>query len=156
MDSKRIFDPRTMCPPPPPDTLHLTFNLDWTNYQVHRIDDYSPIVIILSGTIISDAGNIWNLIAAPTLPGQDPILYFMEDTFGRTGAGYGSNISLNWEIAVDGGPFNPMSISPGSVLSTAFPPGSHAFQVRITGIPQYHQGDGYYHLQLEQNLVPQL
>ena len=155
VDSKRTAMPGTMCPPPQ-DTLHMEFNLEWTNYQVHRSDDYDPIQVILSGTINSDAGNVWNLNAASHLPGQDPNLYFIEDTFGRPGPAYGSDITLNWEISIDGGAFAPMALGPNNTLTTIFPPGIHNFQVRITGIPQYHESDGYYQLQLEQTLVPQL
>jgi hypothetical protein len=63
---------------------------------------------------------------------------------------------VTWEIALDGGAFQPMQIESGNIITTIFPQGAHTFQVRITGLPQYHQDDGYYHLQLTQNLMPQL
>ena len=154
-DTHRVPLPSTECPQPS-DTFHMEVNLDWTNHKIHRLDDHSPIQVLLSGTINSDLGNIWNLVAASHLPGQDPNLYFIEDSFGRPGSTYGSDISLTWEISVDGGVFSPMTVGPNNMLSTVFPPGQHTFQVRITGIPQYHQEDGYYQLQLEQMMVPQL
>lgn len=83
-----------------------------------------------------------------------PFLYFVEDIFGRPAQGV--DVPLSWEIALDGGSFNPMTILPDNSLSVIFPPGHHTFQVRTTGVPQYHQEDGYYQLQLEQCLTPQL
>lgn len=49
-----------------------------------------------------------------------------------------------------------MTMQPDNSISTVFPPGAHTFQVRITGVPQNHQNDGYFRLQLEQCLVPEM
>ena len=132
------------------------FSLAWTKCQVHRSGDYSPIQLTLNGTIDASSPNLWRLTAILPQPNAPLLLYFVEDIFGNTGPAYGSNIPLTWEIALDGGPFAPMTLLPDNTLTATFPPGPHTFQVRITGTPVYHQADGYYHLQLTQCLVPQL
>jgi len=134
----------------------MQFTLDWTNCQMHRTDDYLPIVITLPGTINASGPLLWNLTSAQPQVNSPPILYFTEDIFGRSGLPYGMDIPLTWEISLDGGPFAPMTLLPDNTLTATFPPGPHTFQVRITGTPVYHQADGYYHLQLTQCLVPQL
>ena len=140
----------------PDDRIWMKFNLDWTNCQIHRVNDYAPIEIILSGNINGAIATNWNLSTAFPKSGGQADLYFMEDVLGRVGLNYGSNIPLTWEIAIDGGPFLPMTILPDNTISTIFPPGVHTFRVRITGVPHNYQNDGYYHLQLEQCLVPQM
>jgi hypothetical protein len=140
----------------PDDQIWMEFNLEWTNYQIHRVNDYEPIEIILSGNISGSNTLNWNLSTAHPQSGGQADLYFMEDVLGRTGLNYGSNIPLTWEIALDGSPFFPMKILPDNSISAVFPPGAHTFQVRITGVPFNNQSGGYYHLQLEQYLVPAL
>ena len=138
------------------DTVWMDFSIDWTNYQIHRVNDDSPIEIILPGTIDGSNTLHWNLTSCSPVPGGMPNLYFVEDALGRTGPVYGSEIPLTWEISLDGGPFTPLTLQPDNTLTTVFPPGQHTFQVRITGLPEYHQSDGYYKLQLEQCIVPEL
>lgn len=133
----------------------MNFSIDWTNCQIHRVND-SPIEIILPGTINGSNAMHWNLSTASPAPGVIPNLYFIEDVLGRTGAIYGSDVPLSWEISLDGGPFMPMTLQPDNTLTTLFPPGQHSFQVRITGALQPYQSDGYYHLQLEQCIIPEL
>lgn len=139
----------------PQDSVWMDFSIDWTNCRIHRIDD-APIEIILSGTIDGSNGLNWNLSTAAPQSGLQPNLYFVEDVLGRTGSAYGSDIPLVWEISLDGGDFAPMTLQPDNTLTTVFPPGQHTFQVRITGELQPAQGDGYYYLQLEQCLLPEL
>lgn len=138
------------------DSTFINFSLDWTQCQIHSVDVSSPLELILFGSFISNSPNIWRLAAISPQPGAPPDLYFIEDVLGRTGPAYGSDIPLTWEISLDGGPFTPMTFQPDNTLTTTFPPGAHTFQVRITGELQPYQGDGYYHLQLEQCLVPEL
>jgi len=140
---------------PQMDSVWMEFSIDWTSCQIHRVDD-TPIEIILPGTIDGSNTLYWNLSTVSSQPGAPPDLYFIEDVLGRTGPAYGSDIPLTWEISLDGGPFTPMTFQPDNTLTTTFPPGAHTFQVRITGELQPYQGDGYYHLQLEQCLVPEL
>jgi len=143
-------------PYPYPFPTWAQFSLQWTHCQIHRVETDSAIVVTLNGSILSSNNLIWNLATAPTPPGSSPSLYFVEDIFGRSGPQYGSDIMLNWEISLDGGQLNPMNVLPDGSLSVLFPAGTHTFQVRITGAPQYHQADGYYHLQLDQSLAPEL
>lgn len=150
----------TNTPPPGPDMIPdstwFQISFDWTLCLVHRVDNTSPIEVTLSGTIVSNSVNIWNLFTVSPQPGGQPLLYFVEDVLGRTGPAFGTDIPLTWEISLDGGPFTPMTLQPNNTLTATFPPGPHAFQVRITGMLQPSQEDGYYHLQLEQCLVPEL
>lgn len=141
---------------PAEEPICMEFALDWTSCQIHRVGTDSAIVIILPGTISSSNSIYWNLNPISSQSGGLPYLYFMEDVLGRTGPEFGTDIPLCWEISVDGGSFNPITIQPDSSLSVNFPSGSHNFQVRITGVPQSYQGDGYYHLLLGQSLVPEL
>jgi hypothetical protein len=135
----------------------MEFALDWTNCQIHRVINDSAIVIILSGNVSSSNSIYWNLSTISPHPGGLPVLYFVNDVLGRTGPEFGTDIPLTWEIALDGGSFNPiMTMLPDNILLVTFPPGKHTFQVRITGVPQPYQGDGYYQLQLGQSLVPEL
>jgi hypothetical protein len=141
---------------PAEEPIWMEFALDWTNCQIHRVGTDSAIVIILPGTISSSNSIYWNLNTISPQPGGLPVLYFVGDVLGRTGPGFGRDIPLIWEISVDGGPFNPITIQPDSSLSVNFASGNHNFQVRITGAPPSYQGDGYYQLLLGQSLVPEL
>jgi hypothetical protein len=139
-----------------PFPISMDFQLDWTSCQIHRVSTDSAIVMILPGTISSSNAIYWNL--SNTEPGGDGLadLNFTEDIFGRAGPNYGSNIPLVWEIAIDGGPMTAIPVQPDNSLLVLFPAGQHNFQVRITGLPQQCASDGYYNLQLNQSLVPQL
>ena len=147
--------------PPPrideivPGPITMEFSLEWTTCQIHRVSNDGPIEALLSGSVNCTAAIVWSLTNT-SQPGEPPILFFTEDIFGRSGSAFGSNIPLTWEIALDGGAFQPMQIESGNIITTIFPAGAHTFQVRITGLPQNNQDDGYYHLQLTQNLTPQL
>jgi len=141
---------------PPDELIWMEFTLDWTSCQIHRVINDSAIVIILSGNVSSSNSIYWNLNTISPQPGGLPVLYFVNDVLGRTGPEFGTDIPLTWEISVDGGPFNPITIQPDSSLSVNFASGNHTFQVRITGVPQPYQGDGYYQLLLGQSLVPEL
>ena len=148
-------DPRGLDCDPQMDSVWMDFSIDWTNCQMHRVDD-APIEIILPGTINGSNTLYWNLSSSLPEPGVLPQLYFVEDVLGRTGPAYGGDIPLTWEFSLDGGPFNPMTLQSDNTLVATFPPGPHTFQVRITGNPLPYQEDGYYHLQLSQCLVPEL
>ncbi|HEX7344307.1 MAG TPA: hypothetical protein VF398_08585 [bacterium] len=143
------------CMPCPYEPSWMQFSIDWTNCQFHRVDS-SPLEAILSGTINGSDPLFWNLTSSQPQMGAPPILYYVENIFGNSNPALGTNIPLTWEIALDGGPFGPMTLLPDNTIATIFPPGPHTFQVRITGTPEYHQADGYYHLELSQSLVPQL
>jgi hypothetical protein len=138
-----------------PEPITMEFWLEWTSCQIHRVHNDGPIEAILSGSVTSSRSIAWSLTNTSE-PGEPPMLSFVEDVFGRSGAAFGSSIGLTWEISIDGGAFQPMEVHSGNILSTIFPPGAHTFQVRITGLPQYNQSDGYYRLRLAQNLAPQL
>jgi hypothetical protein len=138
-----------------PRPITMEFSLEWTTCQIHRVSTEGPIQALLSGTVNCSAAIVWSLTNT-SQPGEPPVLFFVEDIFGRSGSAFGSNIPVTWEVALDGGAFQPMQIESGNILTTIFPAGAHTFQVRITGLPQNHQDDGYYHLQLTQNLMPQL
>ena len=154
-DQPGLQPPRFIDRPSPDPPIWMEFSINWTNCQFHRVDD-SPLEAILSGAINGSNALFWNLSTAQPQVGAPPILYYVENIFGNTNPSLGSNIPLTWEIALDGGPFAPMTLLPDNTLTATFPPGPHTFQVRITGTPVYHQADGYYHLQLTQCLIPQL
>lgn len=142
-------------PEPVPETIPMEFWLEWTTCQIHRVNNDGPVEAILSGSVTSSRSIAWSLTNT-SAPGEPPMLSFVEDVFGRSGPAFGSNIGLTWEISIDGGAFQAMEVHSENILSTIFPPGAHTFQVRITGLPQYNQSDGYYRLRLAQNLAPQL
>ncbi len=139
----------------PEEPPWMQFSIDWTTCQFHRVDD-TPLEAILSGTIDGSNPLFWNLSTSEPQPGAPPLLYYVENIFGNANPVLGTDIPLTWEISLDGGAFVPMTLLPDNTLTTTFPPGQHAFQVRITGTPQNYQADGYYHLQLTQCLVPEL
>jgi hypothetical protein len=124
------------------------------NCQMHRVDDTSPIQVTLTGNIYSTIGNHWTLSMINPQLGGPPNLNFVEDILGRAGSTFGSDIALTWEISVDGGPYSAMTLEMDNTLSTYFTPGNHNFSLRITGMPDFDQSDGYYQLQLSQFLTP--
>jgi len=140
----------------PDKPVSMEFNLSWTNYQIHRVTNDSEIEIILSGNVTSSNSLYWTLTTASPQPGAPPSLFFVEQAFAGSGSDYSADIPLTWEISLNGGPFSPMTIQPDNSLSVTFPSGSHSFKVRITGLPQRQQADGYYQLVLSQNLIPLL
>ncbi len=138
-----------------PDSVWMEFSLDWINYKIHRVGE-TPLEIILSGTINTSNTVRWNLTTSDPLPNALPNLYFVEDVIGREGQTYEPDIPLIWEISLDEGEFIPMTLQPDNTLTTLFPPGQHNFQIRISGALEAGQEDGYYRLQLEQCLLPEL
>lgn len=140
----------------PTEPISMEFTLEWTNYQAHRVNNNDPLEIILNGTITSNSSEIWTLSILEPSPELVPDLHFIEDVMGRTGQAYGVNIALLWEISLDGGAFQPMTILPDNSISYIFPSGNHSFQLRITGNLQNCTADGYYKLQLSQEIIPQL
>jgi len=136
--------------------VSMQFSLDWTNYQIHQESNDSEIEIIPSGNATSSNSLFWTLTSASPQPGAPPSLFFVEQAFAGTGSEYAADIPLTWEISLNGGPFNPMTIQPDNSLSVTFPSGSHSFKVRITGAPQHQQAEGYYQLVLSQSLIPSL
>ncbi|MFZ5519087.1 MAG: hypothetical protein ACOY90_20815 [Candidatus Zhuqueibacterota bacterium] len=136
--------------------ISLELSLDWTSCQIHRVADSSPIDIILNGTINSNCAEIWTLSAIEPIPGSLPNLYLVNDIFGDDYGNGWLNIGLQWQISIDGGPFEPMTILPDNSICYIFSPGNHIFQLSITGDVKYYQEDGYYRLQLNQSFVPQM
>jgi len=134
----------------------MSFSLEWTGCQFHRVNDNSPLIATLSGAIASSNILYWNLFPALPEPGGLPKLYFVENIFGQGEQMYDQDIPLAWEISIDGGQFTPVDIQPDNTLSVAFSAGEHAFQLRISGFPEANQQDGYYFLQLDQEIVPVL
>jgi hypothetical protein len=131
-------------------------SLSWTQCQMHRSGlDKEQLEIYLDGAISSTKPVNWGLSSASPKPGGLPKLYFVEAASARPRPDNG-DISLQWEISLDGAPFKPMATQPDNSLSVTFPSGSHTFKVRITGLPQRQQADGYYQLVLSQNLIPLL
>ncbi|MCX6641521.1 MAG: hypothetical protein NTW14_13735 [bacterium] len=150
------YDPRVIDSGVPIDSVIMEFTLNWTDYSIHRADNYGDIQIILPGSVFSTDPLTWRLTALNSTREGPPHLFFIENILGQSGPASGTDIPLSWEISINGGAFNPMTLLPDNTLTTTFPAGPHTFQVRITGTPQYHQADGYYRLQLTQSLVPQL
>ena len=145
------------CPPNPPPPPEMEFFLDWTNYKLHRVNDDSQIRMILNGRVRSTVDLYWRLTSAAPEQGGPPHLYFLEDIFG---GGSGDDIELNWQIKYyrNGVWTNwiNMTVNPDNSISFIFPARGceYPFRVRITGQPDYHQGDGHYKLELDQALLP--
>jgi len=138
------------------DNVITEVSFSWTQCQMRRstLDD-EQLEIYLDGAISSTKPVNWSLSSAYPERGRLPKLYFVEAASARPRPD-DADISLQWEISLDGGPFNPMTIQADNSLSVTFPSGSHSFKVRITGAPQHQQTDGYYQLVLSQNLIPLL
>ena len=144
-------------PVSPETTYTMAIGLDWTRYQVHRVNDDSPLDITLTGNITSDIATIWTLTPQPTRAFAPLDLARLEDVLGQHYPTIGQiAVPLTWTISLDGGPFEPMQVTSDYTLRTVFPPGTHTFRLQITGALQPYQPDGYYWLQLWQNLTPQL
>lgn len=143
-------------PAQPFPELEAEFFLDWTHCQIHRNGEQGVIEMRLPGTITSSAPVAWILSTSAPIPQGQAILYFVEDVLGRTGPEYGADVPLHWEISLDGGPFVPMTVLPDNSLTTTFPPGTHGFELVISGESPGPLDDGYYWLSLEQGLVPVL
>jgi hypothetical protein len=138
------------------EQVALQFTLDWTNHQIHRVNDGQPIEIILNGTIESNSSEIWTLFPVQPKPEITPDLHYVEDVQLETGSGTERKTPLEWTISLDKGMPEPMTILPDNSITYTFPEGRHSFQVRITGKVERDQPAGYYRLQLAQSLVPQL
>ena len=152
------FDEPNMCPPDPPPP-EMEFYLAWTNYEIHRVNDDSLIEIILNGRVRTTEDLCWKITTAAQENGGPPRLYFVEDIFNREN---GSDIPLNWQIKIKRGGvwshWHNMTVNPDNSLTYVFPQSDcrYRFRVRIRGNPIYHQGDGHYRLELNQQLIPEL
>ena len=139
--------------PVPERMPSVSLALDWTTCQVHRVNDHSPLDITLNGNITSDIATIWTLTPQAVGPAN---LNRVEDVMGRHDAAGRTTVPLTWTISLDGGAFEPMHVTPDYTVTTVFPPGMHTFKLQISGPLQPNQPNGYYRLQLAQNLMPQL
>lgn len=137
-----------------PVVMELT--LDWTRYQIHRANDSAPIEITLSGNIFCSHNLSWNLWSTSRRAEGTPGLHFIGNALGRAGPDVGMDIPLTWEVALGDGPFSPMTILPDNTLRVIFPAGLYAFRVRITSPPLSYPQDGYYRLELAQDIIPEL
>ena len=151
-----INDGPDLCPPNPPPP-EMEFYLNWTNYEVHRVNDDSGLRIILRGRVRSSVDLYWQLTSVAPEQGGPPHLYFLEDIFGRE---VGEDIELHWQIKIyrNGMWTNwyDMTVNQNNSISTIFPASDciYPFRVKITGQPRYHHGDGHYKLELDQVLLP--
>ncbi len=152
-------EPPDRCPhnPPPPE---MRFYLDWTNYQVHRVNNDSQIEIILPGRVWTTGPLTWTLTTVAPENNGPPHLYFVEDIFGSEN---GTDIELTWQIRHNRchGWSDWLNMpNHGNSLIYVFPRSicdcGYAFEVRIIGNPVYHQADGHYRLELNQQLTPGL
>lgn len=137
----------------------LNFWLNWTHCQIHLSGYSEPVELILPGWINSNRPEILRLFVIDPQPGGLPKLYYINDVLGNPPPAETSlnfDIPLEWEISLDDGPFKPITLLPDNSLTTIFPPGQHDFQIRITCLIQPYQVGGYYHLQINQTMVPQL
>ncbi|MBD3233002.1 MAG: hypothetical protein GF315_04695 [candidate division Zixibacteria bacterium] len=139
-----------------PDYPTIDFHLDWTTCQMHRVASDSTVEILLDGTVSIALNSIWTLIPDNPIPQADPSLYFVENIFGEINNPDNSDIPLSWEISINGGDFKSIERQSDGSLKVRFPAGDHAFQVRISGYIPITQADGYYRLQLIQNIIPEL
>ena len=139
-----------------PDDAIAQVSFSWTRCEMRRsaLDD-EQLEIYLDGTISSTRPVHWSLSSVSPERGRLPKLYFVEAASARPRP-EDADISLEWEISLNGGPFSQMTIQPDNSLSVTFPSGSHSFKVRITGAPQHQQAEGYYQLVLSQSLIPSL
>ncbi len=146
------------CPPNPPPP-EMDFYLAWTNFEMHRVNDDSQIQIILRGRVRTTENLCWRLTTAAPENGGPPHLYFVEDIFGSEN---GTDIPLTWEIKTkhggEWGQWQNMTVNQDNSLTYVFPESNcrYRFRVRIRGNPVYHQADGHYRLELNQQLTPLL
>ncbi len=136
--------------------ISMNFELEWTNYQSHRVGLDNNIDILLNGRMSSSAPEIWMLQVIEPAPGIKPHLYLIQNVTGSASIeNYSEYIPLEWSISVDGSSFMPFEFNLDNSMYHVFSAGDHDFQVKIQGqLPQI--GDGYYKLKLAQFLAPQM
>jgi hypothetical protein len=138
------------------EEVTLLFTLDWTNCQIHRVNDDEPLEILLEGTIESNSPEIWTLFPIQPKPEITPDLHHVAGVSDQMTVGQGRKTPLEWTISVDKGMPEPMTILADNSMTYTFPAGRHCFQLRITGKLEKDQPAGYYQLQLAQSFAPQL
>ena len=118
---------------------------DATHVQIHRASDYDNFYLYFNGTSKCNNGQ-WIITTPPTaLATGLTVLPFVEDMFGRTGAAYGTDIPLTWEVSIDGGAYAAMVFDdPDYQFEVDLC--DHYFTIRILVDMAYHQEDGYYYL----------
>lgn len=136
--------------------ISMNFELDWTNYQSHRVGLDNNIDILLNGRMSSNSPEIWMLQVIEPAPGMKPHLYLIQNVTGTASSEtFSEYIPLEWSISVDGSSFMPFEFNLDNSMYHVFSAGDHDFQVKIQGqMPQI--GDGYYKLKLAQFLAPQM
>ena len=144
-------------PPIPPDSIppiEMQLNLDWTEAEFHRVNATEPVVVTLPGSMMCSHPMHWNLTAQGTGINQIPRLFFIEDVMGRPGTG--NDIPMIFEIAINGGQFQPVEVRPDGSLLVQFMPGMNQFVLKMTALTEPFQSSGHYQLQMAQTVIPQL
>ncbi len=138
------------------DPSELLIAFDWTHCQMHQVNSTPALEVFLPGNYSATNPQIWKLSTIAPQSGSSPEqLHYVEGVCGQSAPPV-VNVPLTWEIAFDGGSYVPMTLQPDNSLTATFPAGAHTFQVRITGVMQSFQDDGYYRLLLSQYFTPQL
>jgi hypothetical protein len=134
------------------------FELDWTHAKMHMGGYDSVVQLHLCGRVASPYALTWQIKSLPPPAGRGLNLQFRNDVLGRSGAAYGADILLDWDISIDGGPFSPLVRDGDTCVTAMFAPGSHVFELRMRGraLQGRWYDPGYYLMQLGHTLVPEL
>jgi len=134
---------------------HLEFSMEATRVQSHRTTDSSAVELVFPGRIVSDIAVVWTLTPQPTRAYGPPNLTLVQDVMGHSHPMGQTVIPLTWELALDGGHYRAMTLTPENNLQAIIPPGMHTFQLRASSSPLLMQAAGYYRLQLATQIGPQ-
>ncbi len=135
---------------------NMQFYLEWTNYRIHRINDATQIQVELSGMVQAGRNLHWQLYSISPEPFAPLHLYHVQGAVQENPNPYTQDIPLTLEFSLDGAPFEPLEANYNHTFTVRFPPGPHTFVLRFTGTPPQTLSDGYYMLQLGQQIVPTL
>ena len=125
--------------------MECTLWWDETHVQIHRYADYSDIVLYFHGGSCCNNGQ-WIITTPPTALGSLDFLPFDQDMFGRTGAAYGTDIPLTWEVNINGAGYVAMVDGTAGAKQFEVPLSCQDYVIRVIGDIAFHQEDGYYDL----------
>ncbi len=138
----------------PDPEIEMSYQLDWTNYQWHRVGSDDPLQAVLTGTFYTNHPMVWNLYNADgELDVLDELTY-VHNLYGGEEAI--DSLELDWEIRVDGGPWRPLHSQNNYGFHIPIAPGDHVVQLRVSSLMPLMADEGYYRLTLAQRILPQL
>lgn len=139
-----------------PPEMQLTFSMDNTNVDIHRMSDSAGFEILIHGNVACTTPVIWNLSPSPYRSFGPADLLLVTNVMGTPVPQGNVVVPLRWELAVNGGAFTHLEYTPDFRLTWRFLPGVYAYTLRITGLPMPYQPPGHYQLHVSQYFLPQM